>query len=265
MGVLDHLRELRRRVLWALPGIVVGMVVGWLVYDPVLEYFGSMLSSVEGAVPHLNFQTIGGALDLRFGVAVWLGLILSSPWWILQIVLFIGPGLRQTEKVFVAAFGISGAVLFLVGAYAGMRAIPQAVAALMSFVPDQAEVLLRADGFIGFCAKLIMAFGLSFLTPEILVGLNVAGVLSGRRMLQGWRVAVMISVIFAAIVNPVPNPLPMIVQALIIIVLYFVAVGIALLHDRRHAPRRTAEDPDADDLARPLPPVTKPRDPGLSA
>ncbi len=235
MSVLDHLRELRRRLLWALPGIVVGVVAGWLLYDPVLGYFARMLRSIGDATPQLNFQTIGGALDLKFSVAVWLGLILSSPWWILQIVLFIGPGLRRREKLFVAAFGVSGVVLFLAGAYAGTRAIPQAVEALMYFVPDQAAVLLRADGFISFCTKLIMAFGLSFLTPEILVGLNFANILTGRAMLKGWRVAVMASFIFAAIVNPVPNPLPMTIQALAIIALYFLAVGISVLHDRRRA------------------------------
>ncbi|MCI1788755.1 MAG: twin-arginine translocase subunit TatC [Actinomyces sp.] len=239
MSVLDHLRELRKRLLWTLPGVIAGVVAGWLLYDPMLGYFGRMLSAVGDTAPQLNFQTIGGALDLKFSVAVWLGLILSSPWWILQIVLFIGPGLRHREKLFVAAFGVSGVALFLAGAYVGILAIPQAVEALMSFVPDQAAVLLRADGFISFCTKLIMAFGLSFLTPEILVGLNFAGLLSGRAMLKGWRIAVIVSFVFAAIVNPVPNPIPMIIQALAIVALYFLAVGISALHDRRRA-RRTA-------------------------
>ncbi|MEK0211231.1 twin-arginine translocase subunit TatC [Bifidobacterium mongoliense] len=231
MGVLDHLRELRKRLLWTLPGIFLGCVAGWYAFDPVLSYLQRLLASSAGRSAQLNFQTIGGALDLKFNVAMELGMLISSPWWILQIGIFLGPGLRQAEKRYVAVFGIVGIILFLAGAYTGLRAIPEAVVALNSFVPANAAILLQASTFVDFCMKLIFAFGLSVLVPEILVALNFIGVLKARVMLKAWRWAVVACFTFAAIANPVPNPIPMIIQALILVLLYYCSIGICMIRE----------------------------------
>lgn len=238
MGVFSHLKELRRRLLWCVLGIGLGTVGGWFLYDPVMEFLQSPLRELTSTDPQLNFQTIGAAFDLRVSVALWVGIILSSPWWILQIGLFIGPGLRRAEKMYVAAFGLAGLVLFLVGAWAGVLVIPQAVDVLIAFVPQDAATLLRADAFVSFCMHLILAFGLSFLVPEILVALNFTGVLSVRAMLKAWRWAVVVCFTFAAVINPLPSPVPMILQALALLALYFLAIGISALHER-HIRRRT--------------------------
>lgn len=231
MGVFEHLRELRKRLLWTLPGIGVGTVAGWYLFDPVLSYIQRLLMESGGRSAQLNFQTIGGALDLKFNLALQLGFLISSPWWILQICMFIGPGLRRSEKRYVAVFGIIGIALFAAGAYTGLRAIPEAVSALNSFVPKDAVMLLQANTFVAFCMKLILVFGLSLLTPEMLVALNFAGALKVHAMLQAWRWAVVACFTFAAIANPVPNPIPMIIQALLLLVLYFLAVGICSIRE----------------------------------
>ncbi|PWF27729.1 twin-arginine translocase subunit TatC [Ancrocorticia populi] len=233
MGVLDHLRELRKRLLWSLAGVLVGVIIGWFIFDPILGYLQGVLLDAAGRAGQLNFQTLGGALDLKFTVALWAGLILSSPWWIVQIATFIGPGLRKKERLFVAIFGTTGIILFAAGALAGVMVIPQAVHALIAFVPEGATTLLRADAFVSFCMKLILAFGVSFLIPEILVALNLVGALSVRSMLRGWKAAVVVCFTFAAMVNPVPSPIPMILQALALLALYFVAVGVSAVHESR--------------------------------
>lgn len=231
MSVVAHLRELRKRLLWTLPGLFVGCVVGWFLYDPVLSYVQQLLLSSGGRTAQLNFQTIGGALDLKFNLAMQLGFLISSPWWIFQIGMFIGPGLRRIERRYVAVFGVIGIILFSIGAYTGLRAIPHAVLALNSFVPADAEILLQANTFVSFCMKLILAFGLSALAPEILVALNFVGALPVRRLLGAWRWIVVVCFTFSAISNPVPNPIPMIIQGVALLTLCFVAIGICAVKE----------------------------------
>ncbi len=249
MGVLQHLRELRKRLLLAVIGVAVGGAVGWFLFDPVMAYLQRPLQSLTGRDPQLNFQTIGAAFDLRVTVAIWLGVIISSPWWILQIAMFIGPGLRRSEKMYAAAFGSAGVLLFLAGSFAGLLVIPQAVDVLLAFTPQDAATLLRADSFVSFCMHLVLAFGFSFLVPELLVALNFVGIVSVRSMLRAWRWAVVLCFTFAAIINPLPSPIPMILQALALLALYFLAVGISALHER-HVRRRVAatDVPDAHGL-----------------
>ncbi len=241
MGVFQHLRELRKRLILALIGIGMGTVVGWLVFDQAMDLLQAPLRDLSAATPQLNFQTVGAAFDLRLSVAVWVGLLVSSPWWILQIGMFIGPGLRRTEKIYVAAFGLTGVILFAAGSISGALVIPQAVEVLTSFIPADAATLLRADSFVSFCMRVILAFGLSFLVPEILVALDFVGVLRARTMLHAWRWAVVICFVFAAVINPLPSAAPMIVQALILLALYFLAIGISALHER-HVTHRAARE-----------------------
>ncbi|WP_350257713.1 twin-arginine translocase subunit TatC [Scrofimicrobium sp. R131] len=246
MTVLAHLKELRKRLLLILLGLLVGTIVGWFFTMPVLEYIQRPLLQLTDANPRLNFQTIGGAFDLRLRVAFWTGAILSSPWWILQIGLFVWPGLRRKERLHALGFGVAGVILFGAGVVAGIKVVPQAIDILVSFLPGGAEMLLRADSYLSFYMTLVFAFGFSFLLPEILVALNFAGILPAKAMLKAWRWAVLVAFVIAAIINPIPNPIPMIIQAFGLIALYLVAVGISwwrerIIRKRRSDPTSTPE------------------------
>lgn len=239
MALLDHVGELRRRLVLAVAGIAAGTVVGWFCFDPVMGFLQRPLRDFAGADTQLNFQTIGAAFDPRVTVAVWIGVLVSSPWWILQMALFVGPGLRRTERIHVAAFGGAGILLFLLGAFSGVLVVPKAVEVLLTFVPDGAATLLRADAFVSFSMRVVLAFGLSFLVPEVLVGLGFTGVLRARDMMAAWRWVVVVCFTFAAVVNPLPSPVPMIIQALALVALYLGGVGICSWHERRVNRART--------------------------
>ncbi len=236
MGWGEHLAELRRRLLWAVAGIAAASVGGWFLVDPVIAWMQEPLHTMSRSQPQLNFQTIGAAFDMRVSVAIWLGLLISSPWWIFQIGAFIAPGLKRKEKLYIVSFGGAGVILFGLGAASGMWVVPKAVEILNSFTPSGSLMLLRADAYIQFFMRIVIAFGLSCLAPEILVVLNFMGLLSAKRMLKGWRWATVAAAVFAAIANPLPSAWPMIIQTAGLLVLYFVAVGIAALHDRHLTP-----------------------------
>jgi sec-independent protein translocase protein TatC len=241
MSLAGHFRELRRRLVWALVGWLLASVAGWLCYQPVIDFISQPLTDIEGNLAQLNFQTISAAFDLKLKVSAWIGLVGSSPWWIFQLAAFIGPGMKAGEKRHVVSFGLVGIVLFTGGAIAGVLVAPRAVEILVSFVPNQATALLAANRYVNFYMYLVIAFGGSFLLPEILVAANFLGLVTVATLLRGWRVAVFLAFTMAAVINPLPSPVPMIIQALVMIGLYYLAVLVAHLHDRRLAGRTGAD------------------------
>lgn len=232
MSISGHLKELRKRLLLALTGITAGAIGGWFLYDTIMDYLTEPLVAMKDANTVINFPTIGAGLDLKMRVALWGGFLLSSPWWIYQIGAFIMPGLKRREKLYTVAFGAVGVLLFGAGAYSGLRMVPRAIEILQSFVPSEAFSVLQANTYVDFYLRLVILFGISFLLPEILVALNFLGVLSSRMMLRGWRWAVIVAFTFAAIANPLPSPWPMIIQAMMLVMLYLLAVLISWIRER---------------------------------
>ncbi len=254
MSLADHLRELRRRVLVAALGIFAGGVVGWLNYEWLMALLMGPLERVQDergeALVNLNF---GGGITQPFSiqlkVAIFVGIVVSSPVWISQIWGFIVPGLRKKEKLTALAFIAAAVPLFLGGCALAGWALPRTVAVLLSFTPDFAVNLQDASVYLSFVTGFIVAFGLAFLLPVFLVALNVAHVLSAQAMLRGWRVAVMLIFVFAALVTPDPSAWTMLALAVPMVALYYLAVGVATLIDRRRAKNRPEWADTADDEA----------------
>jgi len=253
MSLGDHLRELRRRVVIAGIGLAAGAVVGWFQYDWLFVQLTEPLRAAAhqrgGALVGLNFNGVTTAFSIKLKVALFVGVILSSPVWLYQLWGFIVPGLTRREKRTAIAFIVAAVPLFLAGCTLADWALPKAVEILLGFTPSSGVNLPNASDYLTFCTRFILAFGLAFLLPVLLVALNVAHILPARVMLAGWRVAVMLIFVFAAVMTPTPDAWTMLALAFPMIGLYFAAVGIAFLIDRG---RKRAE-PDwtgvADDQA----------------
>lgn len=248
MPLREHLIELRKRLVLATLGIVVGAVVGWILYDRV---FGALQDPLlhaaadRGVVASVNFAGLASAMDMKFKVALFIGALVSSPWWLYQLWAFITPGLTTRERR--SAFGFLGAAvpMFLAGAAFAWYALPQAVSVLTEFVPEDATNLIDAQTYLSFVMRFVLAFGIAFLVPVIMVCLNLVGLVEGRTWVKAWRWAVLISCVFSAIMTPTPDVLTMLALASPTIVLYFSAVGISVLHDRRVAKRLGRSDDGA--------------------
>lgn len=257
MSLGDHLRELRRRVLISLLAIVVGASVGWWKYDWIFGKLQEPIAQVQaerGGLVTLNFSGATDSFSLLITVGLFVGVVIASPVWLFQIWRFIVPGLTGREKR-TARFFLGAAVpLFLAGCALGYLTLPKAMHALLSFTPQDATNILPATDYLNFVLKFILAFGLAFLLPVFLVGLNVAHVLPARIMIKSWRPAVFLVFLFAAMMTPSPDPWSMIILAVPMIGLYFAAVGVSFLLDRR----RAKHDPSLawtavpDDQASPL-------------
>lgn len=244
MRLVDHLRELRRRVLLALAGIAVATVGAWFLYDPVFDAISAPVRAIDdaGLAAALTFTTPAAALDMRIRVSLWMATFLSSPWWLYQVWAYIAPGLTRSEKRRSILFVVIGVPLFLAGAALAWLVLPNAIRVLIQFTPEGALNYMPATDYVRFVMRVVLAFAIAFLLPLLMVLVNALGLVSARTLLGGWRWAVLLIFVFGAIASPTPDPWTMIALALPMCALYFGAVGIAALHDRRVERRLAARD-----------------------
>jgi sec-independent protein translocase protein TatC len=264
MSLGDHLRELRRRFAISATAIALGSVVGWIEYDRLFNAIMAPLRAIAAErgnrLVNINFGGITQPFTVQLQVAIFVGLIVASPVWLFQVWGFIVPGLTKREKRTSMAFVGAAVPLFLLGCLLGTYTVRRAVEILLGFTPQGAANLPDAALYLTFVTRFILAFGLAFLLPVFLVGLNVAHVLPARIMLRGWRIAVLLIFVFAAMMTPTPDAWTMLVLAVPMVGFFFAAVGIATILDRRRARREPTWAKVADDEASPLDDHARPLD-----
>jgi sec-independent protein translocase protein TatC len=255
MSLGDHLRELRRRFVVAALAIALGSVLGWVKYnwlfDAIMEPLRTIAAERKGLV-NINFGGITQPFTVQLQVALFVGVIVASPVWLFQLWRFIVPGLTKSEKRTSVAFIGAAVPLFLGGCLMATYAVKKAVEVLLGFTPEGAANLPDAALYLTFVTHFILAFGLAFLLPVFLVGLNVAHVLPAHVMLKGWRIAVILIFVFSAMMTPTPDAWTMLTLAIPMIGFFYAAVGISALLDRRRARRNPDWSSLADDEASPL-------------
>lgn len=245
MSLGRHLIELRNRLYISAGGVLVATIGGWFLSAIILDAISEPIEQIAiqyGRVSSFNFGAITTGFDLRFQIAITVGILLASPLWLYQIWAFLMPGLNKKEKQYGLGFMLTAIPLFFVGAYAGWFVFPNIVALLTSFVPEGASNIMDARMYYDFALKLIIIVGVAFVLPVFLVLLNFVGVLSAASILKSWRVAILVIILFTATATPSVDVISMFMLAVPMILLYFSAAFIAWLHDRRVAKRAAAFD-----------------------
>ncbi|WP_405372966.1 MULTISPECIES: twin-arginine translocase subunit TatC [unclassified Microbacterium] len=238
MSLADHLREFRKRLLIAAAALVAGMVGAFFLAPHVVRAISEPIRIVaerrgEDADVALMFATVTSAFDLQIRIAFAVGLLISAPVWMWQIWAFLMPGLTRKEVRYTIGFVAAATPLFFAGAYFGWLIMPHLVELMAGFTPDGAANWYDARYYYDFVLKLILVVGVSFVTPVFLVALNLAGLMTGRDILKGWRVAIVIATVFAGAATPAADIVSMLVLAGILTVLFFAAALVSLLFDRR--------------------------------
>jgi len=235
MSLGGHLAELRKRVLFAVLGILVGGIAAWFFYEPIFEALQAPLIEAakrQDAQITVNFSGIASALDTRLKVSFFLGILASSPWWLYQLWGFVAPGLKKRERRYTTGFLGAAVPLFAAGVTLAWLILPHAVEVLTAFVPAGSSNLNDAQMYLTFAMRLLLAFGLAFVFPVIMVALTWARIVSARRWLAGWRWAIVGIFAFAAAMTPTPDAITMILVALPMCALYFGAIGVGVLRER---------------------------------
>lgn len=260
MSLREHLRELRNRFFKAGIAILLGTIVGFIVYQPSFTILTEPITrlSTEEAPVEVIFSSVAQPFDIMFQVALFIGLILSSPIWLYQIWAFIVPGLRQSERRYAIGFIATAVPLFVGGIALGWFALPQAMAFFTSLTPEGSAHRVLATVYIPFVTRLLLAFGIALVIPVVLVGLNMAGILEGKTMLKHWRISVFLIAVIAAMGAPGSDVMTMFYLGAPLALLFALALGIALLNDRRRAKRITKEgDPGEAEIQRGAQPLSE--------
>ncbi len=239
MSLALHLVELRKRLAVGGFSVLIGTAGGWLLADLVWDRLRDPILIIARAhhTSSINYTSITGAFDVRFQVAIMVGVVISSPIWLYQIFAFLVPGLTLRERKFTLGFFLSAIPLFLAGCAAGFLVLPHIVELMAGFVPGQDTQIIDAKYYLDFVLKLILATGIAFVLPVFLVLLNFIGILSAKAILKGWRWAILAITLFTAIATPAADVASMFLLAIPMVALYFTAYGVAALHDRAVARR----------------------------
>ena len=247
MSLGQHILELRKRLFIAAAGLVLGMVIGFLISGPVIDLLTQPIAAVAAAHSHaytkLNFNTVTSGFDLRMRIAFSIGILISAPVWLWQIWAFVMPGLTRKEIRYTVGFVAAAVPLFAAGLYTGFLIVPHMIELMGNFVPNGQGVSQFYDysAYYDFVFKLLLVVGVSFITPVFLVALNLAGIMSGRAIIKGWRVAIIVICVFAAAATPAADVTSMLLLGGILAVLYFAAALVSMLFDRRKRKRQDAE------------------------
>nr|WP_113904263.1 MULTISPECIES: twin-arginine translocase subunit TatC [Brevibacterium] len=244
MPVLGHLIELRNRVLISVLAIVLGAVVGWFLYDPVLDILQAPVRTINattGRNAQINFAGVASPFDMKIKLSFFIGIFISCPIWLYEVWAFVMPGLTKKEKRYSVGFLAAAIPLFLAGSTMAFFALPNAVKALTSFTPEGAANIIPAQDYLTFVMIIIVVFGLAFVLPVLMVGLNLMGILSAATIRRSWRVIVLIVFVFAAIATPTPDAMSMFFLVIPMLTLFTLAWGVCVLADRRRKKRLIAQ------------------------
>ncbi|MFG3682733.1 twin-arginine translocase subunit TatC [Micromonospora chalcea] len=264
MTLIEHIRELRNRLFRASLAILVGFGFGVWLSGPVLHILQKPYCDLPKARlidGNCNFVQLGPAdlFLLQMKVALWVGLIIAAPIWLYQLWAFIAPGLHRHERRYAYFFTALAAPLFAAGAVLAYFVTSKGLEFLLN-VSGGGDVTTTLDitRYVGFVTNLILLFGVAFEFPLIVLMLNFVGMASAKRLLSWWRVAVFVFFAFSAVVTPTPDPFGMTALAICLCALYFAAVGVAFLNDRRRGRGREVYAGIADDEVSPLDLSTEP-------
>jgi sec-independent protein translocase protein TatC len=244
MPLMDHIRELRNRVVKMALGLIAGMLVGFVFFTPVWHFIERPLctAKVRGFAGcsklGVNMLALDGPLDsfyLRVKIAVIVGVILSSPVWLYQVWAFVAPGLYSREKRWSYIFICTSVPLFLIGNTLAYWSLGRSMHYLLGLTPSGVANIIQVDQYMSFVITMLVAFGIAFEVPLLIVMLNLAGILTHARFRKWRRLMIFGVFLIAGMANPSPDPITMLILGGACAALVEVAEFIVWSNDRRRA------------------------------
>ena len=262
MPLMDHLRELRSRIIKAVAALLAGTAVGLIpwIFDRVWRFIEhpfcqASINRTSGCHRIGDQLVVTGIFDpftLRIQIAFIFGLVVSSPLWLYQIWAFVAPGLYARERRWSYAFVGTAVPLFAAGAVLAYIVMDRGLKFLLGLAPHGTLVLPSINTYLGYVMAMVLGFGLTFELPLAMVMLNYARVLTHERFRRWRRVMIFAVFVFAGIATPSPDPLTMLMLAAPCVLLVEVAELIVWAHDRSLARRPDPYAGLSDDEAAPL-------------
>ncbi len=241
MALTEHLREFKNRLIKSAIATVIGAIGGFFLYMPFIDAIKQPFDDInarEGRMAVLNYSTVGSSFNLMVVVSLYIGLVLAAPVWLYQLWAFITPALYKKERRYALGFIFSAIPMFFLGLATAWFCLPATVYALTAFNPAGTSNMVSADIYISFVVKFMVSFALSFVVPVILVGLNFLGLIRGKTILKSWRWVVVFVATIAAASAPGTDVMMMFYLAAPLLFLFFLAIVICLVNDKRKDRKR---------------------------
>ncbi|HUR04187.1 MAG TPA: twin-arginine translocase subunit TatC [Nonomuraea sp.] len=238
MPLMDHLRELRNRLLIATIAVVVGIIIGWIFFDPVwallkAPYCDTFQSRQLTGHCSLTYNGIFQSFFITLKVSAMIGLVLASPVWLYQIWAFVTPALYRNEKRHTVVFLALAIPLFALGAVLAYIIMHTSLGFLLGFSLDDTVATIAIDDYLDYVLIMIAIFGISFELPLFLVFLNVLGVLSHATVAKHRRMVIFLMFVFGAVITPGGDPFAMMALAAPMIILFAAAELFMYVRERR--------------------------------
>ena len=240
MTMMEHLGELRSRLVFSMAAFLAFSVVAFFFYEPILDFMRRPLCTLDRDLlgPQgcdLVFVRVIGGFMFRLKVTALVGILAASPVWLYQIFAFVTPGLTAKEKRYAVPFVLSSVILFAVGCALAYLTMPTGIRILVEIGGEGLVPLLGAEEYLNFVGLMLLGFGLTFEVPLVLLFLGLAGVVSVDQLRGQRKAAFVLIVLISAIVTPSQDPYTMLVLALPIYGLYELTILTLALVNRRRA------------------------------
>ena len=242
MGFLDHLEELRRRIVYSIAAVALGFFACWWKVEKIYDIMQRPIMDAlrnNGMAEKLVYLNPTEPFNLYLKIAALAGLFLTSPFVLYQVWMFISPGLYRNEKRYVVPFMVSTIALFWAGGYLGFKIVyPAALNFLISF-GKQFQPMITIKEYTELFLSIILGMGLIFEMPILVFFLALMGIVTAGWMWKNFRYSILIIFIVAAIVTPTTDILNMCIFAAPMIALYALSIGIAyFVHPTQRSARR---------------------------
>jgi sec-independent protein translocase protein TatC len=227
MTVVEHLTELRRRIIISLIAVTMAAIVCFIFSESIIKFFVTYYKdATHGEKTQLIFLGPLDAFITRLKVATYGGIVLALPVWLWELWRFITPGLNPNEKRYAIPFVLTSIVLFAFGAFVALLTLPKALEFLLDIGGSELTPELTADKYLSLVSLMIVAFGVAFEFPVVLVFLLLARVLTTRQLRRWRRPAILIIVIFAAVITPSQDPYSLFAMAIPMYIFYEASIII---------------------------------------
>jgi sec-independent protein translocase protein TatC len=228
MSIWQHLEELRKRLLYSLVALMVGVIISIVFADYLIE----LLASPIGGLEALQSIEVTENIAVYFRVTMLSGFIMAFPFILVQLLLFVLPGLKKEERKWIYWAIPIATLLFVSGAvFAYLVMLPVAIPFLVEFPGP--EVLPKWKDYVDFVTSLIFWIGISFETPLIMYVLAKLGIINAKGLLRQWRIAVIVIAVIAAVATPTPDPINMAILMVPLLILYLLGILLAALAQQK--------------------------------
>jgi len=233
MSFLDHLEELRKRLLISFAAVGVGFLVCWNYADRLYALLQEPLTSALPPGDKLAYTRLIAPFFLYMKVAFVAGIFVAAPVILFQLWLFISPGLYKRERRWAAPFILMATVFFLCGGYFGWRVLLPATCGFFVETGKNFKQMITIDDYFSFSSMIILSAGLVFETPILIFFLARLGIVTPAFLMQKFKYAIVLAFIIAAIVTPTPDMVTQTALAIPMILLYLLGVGIAYFFGKK--------------------------------